>query len=95
MSGAWVYILTNKPNGTLYISVTNDVRMRVEQHRMGNGSSFTRRYNLHRLVFAEWHEDIARAIQRETSLKRWPRAWKMALIEEANPEWIDLVASLA
>lgn len=82
--------MTNHQNGTLYISVTNDLARRVSEHRTGAGSRFARRYYLKRLVYAERHEDIRDAIQRETSLKRWPRAWKVALIEEQNPQWRDL-----
>jgi putative endonuclease len=89
-NGGWVYIMTNHPNGTLYIGVTNDLARRVWEHRTGMGSSFARRYYLKRLVFTERHEEIRNAIQRETSLKRWPRAWKVALIEEQNPEWRDI-----
>jgi putative endonuclease len=90
MSGGWVYILTNHPNGTLYIGVTSDLRHRIWEHRNGLGSKFARRYYLHRLVYAEPHDDIRNAIQRETSLKRWPRAWKVDLITKQNPEWSDL-----
>ena len=70
MSGGWVYIMTNHPNGTLYIGITNDLPRRVWEHRQGIGSKFAKRYYLKRLVFAERHDDITAAIQRETSLKR-------------------------
>jgi len=90
MQGGWVYILTNKPGGTLYIGVTADLERRLAEHRSGAGSAFVRKYNLHRLVFAEHHAGIEQAIQRETSLKRWPRAWKTELIEAMNPQWRDL-----
>jgi len=93
-NGGWVYIMTNHPNGTLYIGVTNDLDRRVWEHREGLASRFTRRYYLKHLVYAEHHEDIAAAIQRETSLKRWPRAWKVDLIISKNPEWKDLGAEL-
>ena len=82
--------MTNHPNGTLYIGVTNDLMRRVWEHRSAMGSRFVRRYYLKRLVYFERHEDIRDAIQRETSLKRWPRAWKVELIESQNPEWRDL-----
>ncbi|HEY1935440.1 MAG TPA: GIY-YIG nuclease family protein [Acetobacteraceae bacterium] len=88
--GGWVYMMTNHPNGTLYIGVTNDLTRRVWEHRAGTASSFTRRYYLKHLVLAEFHEEIRDAIQRETSLKRWPRAWKVELITKDNPEWRDL-----
>jgi putative endonuclease len=77
--------LTNRPNGTLYVGVTNDIIRRVWEHRSAVGSSFARRYNLDCLVFFENHPEIALAIARETRLKHWPRAWKLALIEAANP----------
>ena len=64
--------------------------MRFDQHRQGLGGSFTKRYGLTRLVYAERYDDIRFAIQRETSLKRWLRAWKLDLIVAANPEWKDL-----
>jgi putative endonuclease len=88
--GGWVYIMTNRPNGTLYLGVTKDLARRVWEHRNGHGSQFTKRYYVKRLVYAEHHDDIRNAIQRETSLKRWPRAWKTELIESLNPEWEDL-----
>jgi putative endonuclease len=88
--GGWVYLMANHVKGTLYIGVTNDLARRVAEHKQGTGSRFTYRYDIKRLVYAEHHDDIATAIQRETSLKRWPRAWKLALIESQNPEWKDL-----
>ncbi len=90
MQGGWVCILTNKPRGTLYTGVTADLERRLAEHRSGAGSAFVRRYNLHCLVFAEHHASIEHAIQRETSLKRWLREWKIDLIETVNPEWRDL-----
>ena len=90
MQGGWVTILTNKAWGTLYIGVTNDLSRRLNEHRTGGASSFTRRYNLHRLVFVEHHARIELAIQRESSTKRWPREWKTDLITAQNPEWADL-----
>ena len=90
MPGGWVYIMTNRPNGTLYIGVTNDLARRVCEHREGVVPGFTRRYGLKRLVFCERHDDIRLAIQREKTLKHWPRAWKLRLILGLNPEWKDL-----
>ena len=95
MSGGWVYIMTNHPNGTLYIGVTNDLPRRIWEHREGTGSQFAKRYYLKRLVYAEHHDDITVAIQRETSMKRWSRAWKVDLITSANPDWNDLYDQLA
>ncbi|MCZ8373743.1 MAG: GIY-YIG nuclease family protein [Beijerinckiaceae bacterium] len=85
----YVYMMTNRPNGTLYCGVTNDIARRSYEHRNGEGG-FTRRYGLKRLVWFECHDSIAEAIQRETSIKRWPRAWKVRLIVEGNPDWADL-----
>jgi len=90
----WVYIMTNRRNGTRYIGVTSDLIHRVWQQRERVGSSFVRRYDLTRLVYFEHHEDIRDAIQRETSLKRWPRAWKVRLPASNNPEWNELYPSL-
>ncbi len=90
MKGGWLYIVTNQPNGTLYIGVTIDIARRSWEHRSGAITGFTRRYGLKRLVYAEFHEEIASAIQREKVVKHWPRAWKVNLILAANPEWEDL-----
>ncbi|HME20188.1 MAG TPA: GIY-YIG nuclease family protein [Acetobacteraceae bacterium] len=92
--GGWVYIMTNRHNGTLFIGVTNDLIRRIWEHRDGVGSSFVRRYALGRLVYFERHDDIRAAIQRETSLKRWPQAWKVRLLAAHNPDWHDLYPSL-
>jgi putative endonuclease len=94
MAGGWVYIMTNKRNGTLYIGVTNDLARRVHEHREGVAGGFTKRYGLTRLVYAERHGDIQIAIQRGTSLKRWRRAWKLDLIAGSNPAWDDLYESI-
>jgi putative endonuclease len=88
--GGWVYILTNKRGGVLYIGVTSDLAARMMQHQSGKGSAFCRRYGLTILVFAERHENIEAAIAREKAMKAWHRAWKIRAIEEANPEWHDL-----
>jgi putative endonuclease len=88
--GGWTYIMTNKPRGVLYVGVAANLVQRVAQHREGGGSAFCRRYNLTRLALAEPHDDIRDAIAREKALKAWRREWKVALIEEANPEWSDL-----
>jgi len=91
---AWVYILTNKPGGTLYIGVTSDIAKRATEHRDGVVDSFSRRYNLKHLVHVEEHATMPLAIQREKTLKHWSRAWKIALIEQANPDWRDLYDDL-
>lgn len=90
MKEAWVYIVTNRPNGTLYIGVTTDIVRRAQEHRQGTIEGFTSRYGLKRLIYAERHDEIALAIQREKALKRWSRAWKIRLIQKNNPEWRDL-----
>ena len=92
--GGWVYLMASAPYGTLYIGVTSDISRRVFEHREGVGSAFCRRYGLHRLVHAEAFEDISNAIRREKRLKKWPRAWKIRLIEEENPKWGDLYETL-
>jgi putative endonuclease len=90
----WVYILASKPHGTLYIGVTNDLLGRVEAHRTAIGSKFTATYGVHRLVYFEPFAQIDDAIQREKSLKRYLRAWKIKLIEQDNPNWLDLYSGL-
>ncbi|HXP96167.1 MAG TPA: GIY-YIG nuclease family protein [Telmatospirillum sp.] len=95
MRGGWVYIMTNRPNGTLYVGVTSDLARRVCEHRDGVVDGFTKRYGLKRLVFVECHEDIQTALQREKTLKHWPRAWKVNLILSSNPDWNDLFDLLA
>jgi putative endonuclease len=89
-NGGWIYFLTNRPNGTLYVGVTNDLTRRVWEHRNGTGDSFTRKYYLKRLVYFEHHDTIQAAIQRETTIERWPRQWKINLITKDNPAWNDL-----
>ena len=94
MRDGWVYILTKRPNGTLYVGVTADLVRRVWEHREGIISGFTKRYGLKRLVYTERHEEISQAIARETRLKHWPRAWKVRLIVAEHPMWDDLYPSL-
>ncbi|WP_232493809.1 GIY-YIG nuclease family protein [Novosphingobium kaempferiae] len=86
----WTYMLTNKPRGVLYIGVTADLPARMMQHRNAAGSAFCRKYGLKRLVLIEPHERIEDAIRREKALKAWKRDWKIRLIEEGNPQWVDL-----
>jgi putative endonuclease len=93
--GGWVYIMTNRPNGTLYAGVTNNISRRAFEHREGLIEGFTKQYGLKRLVLTEFYEDIRHAIQREHNMKHWPRAWKVKLILDANPEWRDLYPDLA
>jgi putative endonuclease len=92
--GGYVYILASAPYGTLYIGVTSDVAHRVWEHRQGAGSAFCRKYRVHRIVRIESFDDIAAAIVREKRLKKWPRQWKINLIEADNPHWDDLYEQL-
>lgn len=92
--GGWVYIMTNRPNGTLNLGVTSDLRRRIWEHRSGIGNGFTSRYGLKRLVWMERHETITGAIQREKTMKHWPRTWKVRLIMASNPGWDDLYDGL-
>lgn len=94
MAGGWVYIITNKPNGALYVGVTSDIRRRAWEHREGLVDGFSKRYGLKTLIYIEAHEDIPMAIQREKSIKHWSRAWKLRLIHAANPGWCDLYENL-
>lgn len=90
----WVYVMSNKPRGVLYIGVTADLAFRIEQHRSGKGSAFCRRFGLDRLVHAEPYDNISDAIAREKAMKAWKRAWKIELIEHGNPDWRDLRGDL-
>ena len=95
MRGGWIYIMTNRPNGTLYTGVTNNLARRVFEHREGLLEGFTKSYGLKRLVYYERYENISDAIQREKNIKHWPRAWKARLILDMNPGWRDLCGDLA
>lgn len=86
----YVYMLVSRKGGTIYTGVTNSLARRVPEHKAGAGSRFTTRYGARRLVWYEEHFDIRDAIEREKQIKRWRRAWKIALIEEANPQWHEL-----
>src|SRR3954451_16276216 len=87
MAGGYVYILTNRPNGILYVGVTNDLIRRVFEHRSEFVDGFTRQHGLKRLVYFEQYGDIRDAIQREHNVKHWPRAWKVRKIMADNPDW--------
>ena len=88
----YVYLVASRRNGTLYVSVTSDLVRRVAEHRGAAVEGFTSEYGVHRLVYVETHGDIQDAIRREKQVKKWRRAWKLRLIEEANPAWRDLYA---
>jgi len=85
-----VYILASNRNGTLYIGVTSELTKRVWEHKNDLVEGFTRRYNVHRLVWYELHESMESAIKRGKSMKEWKRVWKLELIESVNPDWEDL-----
>ena len=89
-----VYILASRRNGTLYIGVTGDLARRAWEHRSDAVEGFTQRYGIHMLVHVEFHATMGDAILREKQLKRWRRAWKLALIERDNPQWRDLYEDL-
>jgi putative endonuclease len=91
----WVYILASRIGGTLYIGVTNDLVRRVHEHRKKFSGGFTKKYDVHRLVYFEQFDDIENAIRREKRLKKWNRAWKIRVIEKSNPNWIDLYYQIA
>lgn len=86
----WVYILTNKPKGVLYIGVTGGLDDRMERHSERKGSFFTSKYRLKRLVYFEEFQYVEDAIKREKQLKNWRRDWKISLIEKENPNWDKL-----
>jgi putative endonuclease len=90
MRGGWVYVMADRYRGTLYIGVTSNLSARVWAHREGRGSKFCARYRLTRLVYSEQVLTIYEAIVREKTMKKWERAWKIELIERANPDWDDL-----
>lgn len=94
MKSGYVYILTNQPNGTLYIGVTSDLRKRIWQHKNKHADGFTAKYHLDKLVYYEIFEDIESAIYREKRLKEWQRKWKISLIQKMNPLWKDLYAEI-
>ena len=85
-----VYILASKRNGTLYIGVTSDLVKRIWEHKNNMVEGFTKRYDVHRLVWYELHDSMNSAIIREKRLKNWKRKWKLELIEKGNPKWLDL-----
>ena len=87
-----VYLLASKRNGTLYIGVTSDLCSRINQHKHGLISGFTREYDVSMLVWFEYCGSMEEAIRREKQIKKWNRSWKIALIEETNPLWLDRFA---
>ena len=94
MAGGYVYILSNRPDGVLYVGVTNDIVRRGFEHREGVVKGFSKTHNLKSLVYYEQFDDVRTAIQREKNIKHWPRAWKVRLINGFNRDWNDLYPSL-
>ncbi len=90
MNDYYVYILTNQNNHVMYIGVTNNLRRRVYEHKMGLYEGFTKKYRVHKLVYFECCHDVKAAIQREKQLKGWSREKKNSLVMSQNPEWKDL-----
>ncbi|MEN6467591.1 MAG: GIY-YIG nuclease family protein [Smithella sp.] len=90
MQQSYVYILASQKNGTLYIGVTSDLVKRVYEHKQNLANGFSKKYNVHDLVYYEVHAEIEKAITREKQIKKWNREWKLKLIEEKNPGWKDL-----
>ncbi len=85
-----MYILASRRNGTLYTGVTSNLVQRVWQHKENLADGFTKKYAVHDLVWFEQHATMESAIGREKAIKEWRRAWKIDLIESANPQWRDL-----
>lgn len=88
----WVYILSNRKYGMLYIGMTGNLKQLLQQHKNKKIKSFSTRYNLNKLVYYELHEYPSLAIRREKQLKKWNRLWKVNLIYDFNPDWEDLSA---
>ena len=94
MKTFFIYILTNQQNGILYVGVTSNLLKRVWEHKNKVVEGFTEKYSVNRLVYYEQTIDVQVALQREKTLKRWKRDWKIELIEKENPDWKDLYEAL-
>jgi len=94
MNEYYVYMMANKKYGTLYVGVTNDLVRRIYEHKEGLANGFSKKYKLHHLVYFEQHIDINEAISREKVIKKWRRDWKINLIEQNNPHWVDLYCEI-
>ncbi|MDZ4700368.1 MAG: GIY-YIG nuclease family protein [Rhodothermales bacterium] len=94
MARGYVYLLASKPHGTLYLGATNNLARRISQHRSPLNAGFSARYHVHNLVWYEEFDDFRDAIDREKQLKKWYRRWKIDLIVQVNPRWIDLSKDL-
>lgn len=87
----YIYIMTNKVNGVLYIGISDNIGERVKEHQLKvYPKSFTAKYNCDRLIYLEEYDNGLEAAKREVNLKKWKRAWKIKLIEEVNPSWMDI-----
>jgi putative endonuclease len=91
----FVYLLSNKPHGTLYTGSTSNLVRRVWEHKLKAVPGFTTQYSVNRLVWFELHETLEAAMQRERRIKSWKRQWKIELIEKDNPHWIDLYPDIS
>jgi len=89
-----VYLLASKMNGTLYVGVTSNLVKRIWEHKNNLVEGFTKRYEVHDLVWYEMHETMLSSIAREKAIKNWKREWKIRSIREMNPEWKDLYLSI-
>ncbi len=94
MKQFYVYVLSNRRNGTLYTGVTSDLLKRVYEHKNDLIDGFSKRYGIHNLVWYEMHETAESAINREKQIKKWQRKWKLELIDRSNPLWVDLYEKL-
>jgi putative endonuclease len=94
MKQYYIYILSNKRNGTLYVGVTNNLVKRIYEHQNKLVDGFSKEYGLNRLVYYEVVENIEEAIVREKRLKKWNREWKIDLIQKTNPNWEDLYSKI-
>lgn len=90
MKTGYIYILASAKNGTLYVGVTSDLIKRIYEHKHDLAEGFTKKYQVHDLVYFEVFADIGDAIHREITIKRWKRNWKIELIQKTNPDWRDL-----
>jgi putative endonuclease len=91
----YVYLLASKKHGTLHLGVTNDIVRRVYEHKSKAAPGFTSQYGVDKFVWFEIYDDAPTAIAREKELKKWRRDWKMRLIEEQNPGWVDLYPGIS
>jgi len=85
----YVYILASKKYGTLYTGITSNLVQQICQHKAGLAEGFSKKYHVHHLVYDDIHSDVYEAITREKRIKKWNRQWKINLIEQNNPQWLD------